>query len=372
MIKNQMVSLRTDQNYRGDVLLAYVLDPFLLKDNKQIPTSHTHFWESVLIAEAYLSRGFNVDVISYLNAAFIPQKKYSLFVSARSKFQAIADRLNSDCIKIVHLDTSHWLYNNTVALNRYLELQRRRNITVPPKKIIKENWAIENADYATILGNDFTASTYAFAGKQLFKLPVPTVKEYNSPENRDIAATVNNFIWLGSAGIVNKGLDLTLEAFAGMPNVNLFVCGPVDDEKAFVHAYHKELYKTENINTIGWIDVAGDDFKRLISKCCGLVYPSCAEGQAGAVVTCMQAGLIPIISRQSGVDVEGFGIILKENSVTAIMEAVKSIQTEKQENIRQMALNAWNYARKHHTRERYSELYGKFVDELLDRLHFLK
>lgn len=44
-----------------------------------------------------------------------------------------------------------------------------------------------------------------------------------------------NFLWLGSRGAVLKGLDLVLEAFARMPDLQ--VSGPVEDEADFAAAY---------------------------------------------------------------------------------------------------------------------------------------
>ena len=61
--------------------------------------------------------------------------------------------------------------------------------------------------------------------------------------------------------MVHKGLDLVLEAFAATPELQLTVCGPVDRERNFNDFYRRELYRTPNIRTVGWIDVAGREFR---------------------------------------------------------------------------------------------------------------
>ena len=99
----------------------------------------------------------------------------------------------------------------------------------------------------------------------------------------------------------------------------------------------------------------------------GIVYPSSSEGQSGAVITAMHAGLIPIISENSGVNVEDFGILLKKNTVEEIQEAVEKIASTPEDELKKKALGAWAYAREHHTRERFSKEYDAFIESLIKK-----
>ena len=124
-LHSELVSLKADDGTKGSVLLAYIVEPFLLKDGEHPSQSHTHHTESLLIAQAFLNCGYNVDIIDYRNSDFSPRKDYKFFVSARTNFVKLAQRLNRNCIKIAHLDTAHFLFNNTMAYRRLLELHRR-------------------------------------------------------------------------------------------------------------------------------------------------------------------------------------------------------------------------------------------------------
>jgi glycosyltransferase involved in cell wall biosynthesis len=363
--QTKVVSLESENDYKGNVLLSYVIEPFLLKEGSAILNSHTHYGESLQIVETWLNLGFYVDVISYRNKNFVPEKNYSYFVSARTNFDRIAKLLNEDCIKIVHLDTAHWLFNNYSALKRCLDLQQRKNVTLKNIKIVQHNWAIEHADYATILGNSFTIDTYTYARKPIYRLPVPSVKLYPWAENKNFQYCRNHFLWLGSGGVLHKGLDLALEAFAEMPDCHLTVCGPIHQEEDFERVYYKELYETSNIDTFGWVDISSSEFTDITNNCIGLIYPSCAEGQAGAVVTCLQAGLIPIISYESGVDVKDFGIILKNCSIEEIKNSIRMIANFSAEELKKMAHKAWSFARKNYTKEKYAKELNKIVKIIL-------
>jgi|CXWL01.1.fsa_nt_gi glycosyltransferase involved in cell wall biosynthesis len=357
------ISLKPEKPSQGDVLFSFLVDPFLLKPDDPIFNSHTHYWECLQIARIFLDLGYAVDVIDSHNQTFRPGKRYSFFVGHRINFDRVADSLKkSGCVKIAHLDTAHWIFNNHSTYQRKFELQRRRGVAIKEShRIIEPNQAIENADHAVMYGNQFTLDTFRYAHKPLFQVPISTCAIVPWPENKDYSACRSNFLWFGSGGFVHKGLDLVLEAFAEMPNYHLYVCGPLPRERDFVQAYYKELYETPNIHAVGWVDVDGPEFRGIANKCLGVVYPSCSEGQSGSVVACLHAGLIPIISYESGVNVDGFGVILEDHTIKTIKEAVQMVSDLSGEQLQHMARTALEYARANHTREKFAEAYKRII-----------
>jgi len=365
--ERKIISLKSEIGNEGDVLLSYVIEPFLLKDGEPISNAHTHDWESMQIARTFLGLGYSVDVIDYRDSIFIPQKDYSFFVGARTNFERITQLLKSNCVKIVHLDTAHWTFNNYASYRRTLELQQRKGITIKEsQRIVEQNLAIEYTDYATILGNQFTIKTYCYAQKPIYRIPVSTCAVYPWSEDRDFDSCRRNFLWFGSSGFVHKGLDLVLDAFAEMQDYQLTICGPIQQEKDFEKAYYKELYQSSNIHTIGWVDVNSPEFIKIAHKCIGLVYPSCSEGGGGSIINCMHAGLIPIVSYESSVDVDdSFGVILKNCSIDEIKIAVEKISNLPANKLKSMCLKTWEFARANHTREKFAEEYRHIVDKII-------
>jgi glycosyltransferase involved in cell wall biosynthesis len=363
--RSEFVSLKPERDCQGNFLLSYIVEPFKRKHGKAISSAHTNQWESLQIAKTFLELGYAVDVIHWWDSRFKPKKDYSIFVGARKNFQEIAERLNQDCLKIVHLDTAHWLFNGAAEYSRCLEVQKRKGVALKSFRGVAPNWAIESADCATILGNDFTVGTYAYAQKPIYRLPVPAITTYSWQENKNFEKCRNRFLWFGGIGLVHKGLDLALEAFSQMPDHHLTVCGPIDNEEAFESAYYQELYQTSNIHTAGWIDATGNEFIEITKNCVGMIYPSCSEGQSGAVVTCLQAGLIPIVSYESGIDLDGFGFLLKDCSISEIKDCVRRVSELSELDLKEMSRKAWEYARANHTREKYAEEYRKFAEKIL-------
>lgn len=365
MERRRIVSLQPNRPAVGNVLISYILKPFLLKPGEPIPTSHTHYWECLQMAKTFLEMGYCVDVIRFDNDVFLPRKDYAFFIETRWNLQRSAPYLSKDCIKIFHADTAHLLFHNAAEANRILALQQRRGVTLMPRRFEAPNKAIEHADCAIVLGNEFTLSTYRYTQKPLYRVPISSQVTYPCPEEKDFEACRKHFLWFGSGGLVHKGLDLLLDAFAQMPDYHLTICGPINKEEDFVKEFYKELYQTPNIHTVGWVDLDSQNFINILNSCIGIVYPSCSEGGGGCVINCMHAGLIPLVSYEASVDVsDDYGVIFKECSIEEIKSSIQMISSLPAQKLKQMARNSWEFARANHTRERFAQVYKNTIDTI--------
>ena len=364
---------------KGNVLLSYIVEPFLLQDEKEIPNTHDHYWVSWQIGRTFAAMGYDVDVVEYDDGNFVPQKKYDFLIGARTNFERLSGAVPSSCIKILHLDTAHWLFNNSADYRRHLELQKRRGVALSSFKRVEPNWAIECADYAIAFqGNQFNVDTYRYADKPIIQIPVPTCAVYGKPENKDFNTCRNHFLWFGSDGLVHKGLDLVLEAFAQMPEYRLTVCGPLRNraeklckgplkyDERFENEYHHELYECENIDTIGWVDIESDYFGTILNACIGVVFPSCSEGGGTSAITCMQAGLIPIVSYEASIEVADFGFVLARSTVDEIKETVRLVSRLPVGDLKARSYQTWDFCRSRHTRENFTKKYHDIITQIID------
>jgi glycosyltransferase involved in cell wall biosynthesis len=356
-------SLPAEGRRRGAVLVSYVVEPFGRRRAPGLFSEHTHHWESLQVARTFSALGFDVDVISYQNRLFRPRKHYSYVVDARRNLERLGSMLPDDCTRILHADTCHMLFQNAGELGRLLELQRRRGTTLQPRRVERLNQAIEHADCAVVLGNDHTMSTWGYAGKPMFPVPVSTPALYDPPE---AVAGRPSFVWLSRGGLVLKGLDRVLEAFARMPDLDLTVCAPLGGEPDFVAAYHRELHQTPNIFTWGWTDVTGARFRQLLRRSLGIVFPSASESQSGGVLNAMHGGLIPLVTRETGVDVTpARGVVLPDPAVATIVEAVRALMRRPADELQAMRRAAWQHVRDHHTRSAFAARYRSVVEEIM-------
>ena len=68
-----------------------------------------------------------------------------------------------------------------------------------------------------MIGNDFTESTFRYANKRIFRLPIPAACTFPWPDGKNWERARQRFLFFSSGGMIRKGLDLVLEAFARMP-----------------------------------------------------------------------------------------------------------------------------------------------------------
>lgn len=362
---SEVTSLLPEGLPRGTVLLSHIRGDFLNNPDQPIPNTHTNFWVALDMAKTFLELGYRVDVISFGNHDFLPKTGYDVIIDTRYNLQRLAPLLGRDCLKILHIDTAHMLFQNAAEANRLLDLQGRRGVTLLPVRYERPNLAIEHADCATICANDFTIGTYRYAGKPIYQIPIPAARLCPWPDGKDFSAARRHFLWFASHGMVHKGLDLVLEAFAGMPEYRLTICGPVEREPDFVKAYRKELFETPNIHLRGWIDIDSREFLDLADRSIAHVFTSASEGGAACVIETMHTGLIPIVNYESSVDVHDFGVLLKGVSVEEIRDGVRMIAEMPASMLEERARRAWGHARAQHTREHFSRVYRQTIREIL-------
>jgi len=351
---------------RGRILLGHRTDGMGLPAGHPRLTEHNQFQEALAIVDALVERGYAVDAVSSDRRLPTPRGDYDLFLGLRTNFDMLSAGLDARCVRVLQIETMHWLYNNRASLERSLEVQRGRGVTPERDIEIGRNRAIETADYAVMAGNDDVYRSFAYARTPVFEIVNPAIRLRPWNDGKDFNAARRRFLWMGSGGLAHKGLGRTLEAFAGLSDHHLTVCGPLDREPRFCEAFHRELRQTPNIRAYGWIDQTGPEFAALAEATLAHVFPSCAEAQAGAVINCMAAGLIPIVSRQVGMDVTpDFGVLLEDDTPAGVRAAVRELAARPEAELRAMARRAWEIARTRHSLERYKAVVGEVIERIL-------
>jgi hypothetical protein len=360
----RVISLAATPPSERTALLSYSIAPFLghVASPDMDPAAS---WVSSTVARSLLARGWNVDVVSDRNARFLPSKPYGVVIASRRSLARLVPRLPLDCLKVLFLDSADVLFQHAAECTRLLELKDRRRVVLSPTRYERLTPALDHADCAILQGNDFTLTTYEHVRVPLHRISAPALHEHPSPAGKNFERCRSGFVWLGGRGLVHQGLDRTLEAFVKLPDLRLTVSASLHDDPRFSDAYDQELHHTPNIRVAAPAGVEREHVAALAGDCVGVVFPSCAEGQAAEVVACMAAGLIPIVTRETGVDVDDFGTILPDGSVEQVARAVRALSRLPAAQLRDKAIAAWEFARVHHRAAGIARRYDEILSEIL-------
>lgn len=367
IIKRNDVEIRTieppEGTYRrGRVLFSYLPDAVFLGPKHLIMEGHSNYWESREIAHIFARHGFSVDAVAWNNLTFYPRREdYTVLFDIAINLQRWTPLFPESVKKLMHITGSYWYYSFQAEMARIDALRERRSVLYAPKRIVLypelHELSISQADACTLIGNQHTLGT--FPAKYHSKIRTVTVSATPvlRPKRADNYVPLERgFLWFFGSGAVHKGLDLVLEVFARNPHLTLHVVGSVFSEPDFVRIYRKELLETNNIHYHGFLPARSSAFADILDQCFCFVAPSCSEGISPAVATCLQAGLLPIISQDVGVTLpDDCGVTLERCDVDTLEEAVLSCFATSSEALERQIRSSQALGMKMFSREAFSQ-----------------
>jgi hypothetical protein len=335
VVHNVNKAKRADREKRA--LLVYLVRPFQLPDGDERFRTHQNLSQCKQIAAVLGEFGYRVDAADVGDRKFRPSGPYDLVISHRVDLDT-ASVPDAVCVYLA-TGMSHIAHNRSVR-KRYEELYQRRHCRLKEHRLHSEVMPfLDRAVAIAGFGNEHTAGTWS----GIFQGPIYMFNNYGFPETRFVegrraTAARGNFLFFASQDQVGKGLDLLLEVFPRHPEWNLYVCSDFEDEAEFCRCYRKELFETPQVHPVGRIRVGSDEFHDLAERCAFVILPSCSEGSAGSVVQCMFTGLIPVVSKEAGIDAGRFGVTLASNSVAEVEKTLLELTEQSAEWLRDRSL----------------------------------
>lgn len=309
-------------DYQKNCLIAYIIAPFITG----IDNTHQNKWQVYELAKIISQYGYTVDVIDYDYRKKNFPHKYDLLIDIFPVGdRPFAGALKDDCVKIAYLTGSDHEFSTNAEKKRLERIKNERGVDLPIERgAVPISREIENMAAVFFIGNAYNLRSYGkFNLPAVFYIPNTGYKFSCRDNQRDRKA----FLYFASSGQVHKGLDLCLEAFSQCcQDLELYICSSFAEEEEFCSCYYHELYECENIHAIGFVDIEGDSFQKIIGKCTWCIMPSCSEGIAGSVLTAMSGGIIPVLTPECGFDENEF-IPIREDSVAGVVSALQFCTT---------------------------------------------
>lgn len=295
---------------------------------------HTNLWEIVEIVRILNRYGYVVDVVDRDAKHFVPEDVYDLFLGlgaghSGKRFSQYAKKMPR-ANKILIAAGPEPRLSNKLVQAQYARFNSRHRCEIAAMRLTEgidfESFA-KDTDYFMPIGEHHTVcpQSYMALGK-----PVLNYLPSTSPAIQFLPEWLKTrsrraFLCFAGDGFICKGVDIVVDAFADMPDAEVYICGP-RSEPGFFEVLEGKLAASPNIRYEGFIKIGGPRFDKLAAHCAYVVFPSSAEGCATSIATVMRAGLLPIVTRETGIDVGKFGFYIdgeKENLVDETMSACR-------------------------------------------------
>ncbi|MGA2082519.1 MAG: hypothetical protein ABSH53_18165 [Holophaga sp.] len=352
------------------VLVSSLDRPF----RKGIHYKHNNLFESLEMAQVFHELEHQVDVVNYDSRAEIDYTRYQVVFGSGPPLERVF--LQEHICRprtILYLCGAYPSVNNRASLDRLQVVHRGRDVWLAASARLGDpGVGVERVvDGLIVLGNAVTAEPYrAATSRPVHQLPLLFLQTVDPEEilrARDLSLARNHFLWFAGTGLVHKGLDLVLEAFARHPGLHLHVFGAIDSEPGFVEAYRKELRETPNVHVEGFLALESPAFRAALLASAFVICPSCSEACNSSVLNiCGNGGNLPVLTRQNGIDLDDFGILVRDTTVEAVeaalAEAAALTGAELDRRLRRCAA----FFQREHSRERFHLRMKEAVQAILD------
>ena len=360
------------QSVLGTVLYSYLDYPLSWNERDIRFDGHSNLWESYDVVHIFNALGFNVEAVAWTNQFFYPEKQYDVVFDIHTNLQRWLPFLDKSSKKILHLTGSYFEFQKDAELSRVSAFERRTGMFYSPKRVPADLVLAERshrfANICSLIGNEQTLSSYPSAYQEKISLiPVSGSKlDYIKRKSQEYIPAAREFMWFYGGGAVHKGLDLVLEVFKKNPKLKLHVVAKLESERDFFLAYGDVLLRSSNVTYHGYLHPSSQKFKDIAARVVANLGPSCSEGISPAIVTCMQYGLYPIISRYNGITLpEKAGMYLESCSISEIEEKIFQVAAMTNEQIVEQIKVIQAFALAEYSRENFSKKMRAFLVKAL-------
>jgi hypothetical protein len=353
------------QNYlqieRGNALVTYIPEAFHYSRFSPRFYSSSNRWQSIEIANVLNSLGYSVDMVHLESSeSDLELSKYDLLFGQGSNFLKYGKQMSEDVLKIYYATSEHSIVWKHSEAQRLRDLKKRRGVNLSPEREFSNKDEADIADAIVSIGCSTISSYQSILGNQVPIHPItistyPRIAKPSYIREKEFQEAKSNFLWFAGSGAILKRLDVVLEAFKDLHEVDLYVCGSMKGNDEFMELYQEELLSQDNIHLVGWTDITSKKFGKIVRKTAFNIYPSASDGIPSSLATTTRAGVIPIAPSDVVDITDNCGIDITDCSIDNLKDVIRTASGAPTEDVRDTAIDAFIYANTAFTRDRYSQ-----------------
>lgn len=348
------------------ILFCYMTSSFSVDLTKNI--FHPNIPRCNQMITSLIKMGYTIDICDSRDTNSFPilkERSYEAIIGFGPIFELMAglDSIKHKIIYITENDPATVEKKYHERLDYFKERHPKTKIIPTNQRVVFYNRKqIELANYAIIMTNDYNSVYIKNLVPSYFKIKV------NGFINTDYRYTTSNisekrknFLWFGSTGLYQKGLDILIDVFSLIPDYTLNVYGVDSKELKSI-----EKLLPPNVIIHSKVSVLSHEFINVMNKNLFIISASCLEGMQSGVATCMRHGLIPMLTKECGYD-EHPSIIQFENyKVETIKNKIEEIQKLSDEELAKLSRNIYDYGNSEFTLENFIATFKEGLQSLFE------
>ena len=350
-------------------LICYLPEAF----NGKLPLSHSNFTECYTAAKVFHELGFNVDCASRDNDK-IDYSPYEVVYGITSTAYARSFSTTSEPLRIFYSVGAHTFLNFKVTADRCRAFHDEHGSHalsschyVPGNGMNYYNAHLSDA--AICLGDASVALHFEKEDSRTehyYPLPAFYFDVRCPSEEKDFEKCRHNLLWFGSSGLIHKGLDIAIDFALRHPEYTLHICGASRGEKEFWRYYAPLADNASNIVQHGFVDIASDEFGKILDKCALLINPSLSESGAVGVLNVLANGVLyPIYSRETGLALADYGSEMPEVDYALFEKAILEASALPAEKLHAKSVALNRHVRNNYTLALYEERLRTHIEKIL-------
>lgn len=355
------------------VLMCHLPEAFT---GKELPKHHSNLTECHVVARCFDRLGYRVDCSSRTKRG-IDYSPYEVVfgINGNAFMGSFGSDGKPEPLRIFYSVGAETCFNYRHTSIRNLDFHRRhgrwmlgsnRYMPGDPRNYYEAHFS----DAVICLGNEYVYRQFLAeesCGGRYNRLPAFYFKVADPAKEKDFSLCRRNILWFGSSGMLHKGLDIAIDFVVAHPEFTLHICGGSRQESAFREYYMPIIKANGNIVMHGFVDIESQEFAHILSQCGVLLNPSVSEGGAVAVLNVLGNGaLLPVCSRATGIDIDGYGTVVDEMTYDAFEQALLDVDQLPLKEFEQRAWEAYKDISVNYTVEKYEENMYNLLKGIID------
>jgi len=326
----------------------------------------TQPYEILSIIKVFSELNYCIDVIGCndLQALnYVSNKKYDVIFGFGEAFYQLTN-YQPDAISVLYMTEHHPAFSYKEEQKRldYFYARHKRTTNISRSGLYYKLHHL-NRKYSYVITLSEIEPFIAQYKKPYSLFPTGIFNINYSFKRKNFEIARKHFLWLGSKGVIHKGLDLLIDIFQKRSDVILHIGGLSKAEKKVL-----PWKDSSNIIDHGQINIRSDLFLKIVEQCAYIILPSCSEGFSTSISTGMLHGLIPVVMKGTGFNrLNNKAVLLEDYKIEYIESALNELANKSSHELNEVSNEVFKFAHQNFSVKAFKENIQEIIVEILNK-----